>query len=82
MPVRKANKENQRLAALQKKEKPAQLSFSFYRFDLNRITDIIATAAKLGINLNREQAVRYAIRHCQLNETTTADFTEVLNDNG
>jgi hypothetical protein len=80
MTLRKANKENQKLAALQKKEKPTRLTLPFYRFDLNRISDIIATAAKLGITLNREQAVRYAIRHSQLNEATTSDFTEILND--
>lgn len=56
------------------------MALPFYRFDLNRISDIIAMAAKFGVILNREQAVRYAIRHCQLHESTEADFTEILNE--
>jgi len=80
MALRKTSKENQRLAALQKSEKPVQLVLSCYRFDSNRITDIMEMAAKLGVTLNRVQAVRYAIRHCRLDESTTADFTEILNE--
>ena len=80
MIIKKTNKENLRLAALQKGEKPTELTLTCYRFDSNRITDIIAMAAKLGVTLNRGQAVRYAIRHCPLNESTTADFTDILNE--
>ncbi len=55
------------------------LNFACYRFDMNRITDIIATAAKLGVALNQDQAIRYAIRNCSINEAVTGDFTEILN---
>ena len=80
MVLRKSNKDNQRLAALQRTEKPTELVLSCYRFDSNRIMDIIAMAARLGVSLNRTQAVRYAIRFCPLNESTAADFAEILNE--
>ena len=74
------NNETEQLVASQKRERPSNLILSCYRFDTNRINDIIAAAAKLGVKLNRNQAVRYAIRHCHLSETTTADFAEVVNE--
>ncbi len=76
----KLNKENERLAALQKSETPNKLILSYYRFDSSRIRDIIAMAAKFDIVLTSSQAVRYAIRHCQITEATEADFSEIMNE--
>ncbi len=76
----KPNEENERLAALQRNETPNRLILSYYRFDSSRIKDIIAMAAKFDITLTNSQAVRYAIRNCQINEATAADFIEITQE--
>ena len=76
----KRNEENERLAALQKSEPPNKLIFSYYRFDSGRLRDIIAMAAKFDIVLTNSQAVRYAIRHCNISEATAADFSEITQE--
>ncbi|MCE0497283.1 MAG: hypothetical protein LV481_04975 [Methylacidiphilales bacterium] len=79
-PKKKIGDENRKLSALQKREKPTVLNLACYRFDLNRVMDIIAAAANLGVTLNQNQAIRYAIRNCPIIELTTSDFTEILNE--
>ena len=80
MAKRKISDDNRRLSALQEGEKPTVLNFACYRFDMNRVMDIIATAAKLGVTLNQDQAIRYAIRNCSIGEAVTSDFTEMLDE--